>query len=281
MDITRYFSNQSIACNPLESLIDKYEAAGLLVDVDVDIEYKNAKISIKRKSELQDLLRSRGEPLHFRTYIRVQKDYGEVGERITHYRFRFSTQSNTLDVSSFDLALINEGFDYAGSIFSLQYCDESVISNKKDKIVFLAHSFDTKGEGYASRLSKFLDLLGCEVLSGEGFAPKAVSAKVRERLLVANLAVVIFSAKDDFTWLIQESTTASPKKPVLILVEEGVEWKSGIHGDIEYIRFPVGNIDASFIRVLEGLDDVGFTESYRRKTSNAFKQIKDNRPEKQ
>jgi hypothetical protein len=47
-------------------------------------------------------------------------------------------------------------------------------------------------------------------------------------------------------------------KPIIILVEEGVTFKSGILGDIEYIRFSAGIITESFSPILEGLRELGF-----------------------
>jgi hypothetical protein len=143
-----------------------------------------------------------------------------------------------------------------------------------EKIVFIAHSFDEVGNVYASRLAKLFDLLGFEVLSGQGFSPKGVSQKVKERLRVAKIIVAVFSEKDDFTWLWQEASLESREKPLFVLLEEGLQWKAGIHGDIEYIKFPQGNIDTSFVEILEGLDDLCLIESYRRKKSIAFSQIK-------
>lgn len=152
--------------------------------------------------------------------------------------------------------------------------DRGLIRVPIEKIVFIAHSFDEAGNLYALRLTKLFDLLGFEVLSGQGFSPKRISQKVKERLKVAKIIVVVFSEKDDFTWLWQEATIESREKPLFVLLEEGLQWKAGIHGDIEYIKFPKGNIEASFIEVLEGLDDLFFIESYRRKKSSASNKIK-------
>lgn len=145
------------------------------------------------------------------------------------------------------------------------------------KIVFIAHSFDEAGYKYSSRLSKLFNLLGFEVLTGEDFSPTSVSRTVRERLRVARLIVAIFSGSEEHTWLLQEAVIESREKPVFVLVEEGLQWKPGIHGDVRYISFPTGNIDDAIIQIMEGLDDQLFIESYKRKTSDAHREIQKER----
>jgi hypothetical protein len=130
---------------------------------------------------------------------------------------------------------------------------------KLQRTVFIAHSFDEAGRSYAFQLTKFLSLLGFEVATGEGFSPERISSKVKRRLLTQGIAIVVLSDKDDMTWLIQEMTGADfSGKPIIILVEEGVTFKSGILGDIEYIRFSAGIITESFSPILEGLRELGF-----------------------
>jgi len=102
-------------------------------------------------------------------------------------------------------------------------------------------------------------LLGFEVATGEGFSPERVSTKVKRRLTAQEIVVVIISARHDITWLTQETTGASfADKPLIVLVEEGAEFKPGILGDLEYIKFPSTNISSAFIPITEGLRELGF-----------------------
>lgn len=273
MRVNRYFIAEKVTCKPWETIIEKYESEGYDVEVEFNLSYPDADISIGRKKELQDTLRSKGEPTEYSARLYVRKEYLSI-ERVTDYHFWFWTTQSLLQITSHDLELINRGFDLAKQILNLQYCDKKDLPTaNKEKIVFLAHSFDEMGNAYALRLSKFLDLLGFNVLSGQGFSPKAISRKVKERLQIAKLILVVFSEKKDTTWLIQEAAIKSEGKPVIVLIEDGVEWEPGLHGDIEFIKFPRGNIEASFIGILEGLDDQRFIDSYRRKTSDALNQI--------
>jgi hypothetical protein len=134
-------------------------------------------------------------------------------------------------------------------------------TNKKNlrRTIFIAHSFDEIGLSYAYQLTKFLSLLGFEIATGEGFSPEKVSSKVKRRLSSQELALAIISERDDFTWLIQEMAGASfTEKPLFLLVEEGTDFKSGVLGDLEYIRFAKGKIAECFTPVLEGLRELGF-----------------------
>ena len=134
--------------------------------------------------------------------------------------------------------------------------------NKKQPLqrtIFLAHSFDDSGRSYAYQLTRFLSLLGFEIATGEGFSPERVSAKVKRRLASQELVVAILSERLDFTWLIQEMAGASfIEKPLFVLVEEGVDFKPAVLGDLEYIGFAKGKITDCFTPVLEGLRELGF-----------------------
>lgn len=128
------------------------------------------------------------------------------------------------------------------------------------KQVFIAHSFDEKGRSYAYQLTKFLNLLGFEVATGEGYSPEKVSTKVKRRLLAKELVIAIISPKEDYVWLIQEMAGADfLGKPLIPLVEQGVDFKGGVHGDLEYIKFKDGEISQTFTPITEGLRELGFS----------------------
>lgn len=139
---------------------------------------------------------------------------------------------------------------------------EGEVKRELNRTVFIAHSFDDLGRSYAFQITKFLSLLGFEVATGEGFSPESVSSKVKRRLMSQEVVIIILSERQDMTWLIQEMTGANfSEKPIIILVEEGVEFKPGILGDINYIRFGKGQIASSFTPILEGLRELEFSFS--------------------
>jgi len=128
------------------------------------------------------------------------------------------------------------------------------------RTVFIAHSFDDIGRSYAFQLIKLFSLIGFEVSTGEGYAPEKVFKKVRRRLLAQDVVVAIISNRDDLTWLIQEMTGAELADiPLIALVEEETEFKSGILGDLEFIRFPKGQISETITPILEGLRELGYS----------------------
>lgn len=117
------------------------------------------------------------------------------------------------------------------------------------------------------------------MISGRTFGAKKVSEKVKQRLDAARLVLVIWSAKKDYTWLIQESSIRADEKPLIILKEEEAEWNPGMHGDLEYIEFPKGEIQHAFIPLLEGLDEADFIMSYQRKSRIVHKKVKERKIE--
>lgn len=138
-----------------------------------------------------------------------------------------------------------------------QEIDDDVSRLKRS--VFIAHSFDDQGRSYAFQVTRFLGLLRFQVSTGEGFSPERVSTKVKRRLKSQEIVVVVLSAQQDPAWLIQEATAADvSEKPIIILVEEGVDFKAGLLGDIEYVRFPKGHVAETFAPMLEGLRELGF-----------------------
>jgi hypothetical protein len=132
-------------------------------------------------------------------------------------------------------------------------------SVSKRRSVFIAHAFDERGRNCAFLLTKLLSLLRFQVVSGEGFSPESVSAKVRRRLSAQGVVVAVLSRAEDQAWLTQEMTAADVlNKPLIVMVQSDVPFKPGILGDIEYIRFPPGQIEAAFVPLLEGLEEIGF-----------------------
>jgi hypothetical protein len=127
------------------------------------------------------------------------------------------------------------------------------------RTVFIAHAFTDAGRSYAFQLTKFLSLLGFEVATGEGYAPERVSSKVKRRLTAQEVVIAVLSKQQDSTWLVQELSGAEfVGKPIMLLVEEGTDFRAGVLGDLEYIRFREGSISETFAPMLEGLRELAF-----------------------
>jgi len=131
--------------------------------------------------------------------------------------------------------------------------------SQKQKSVFIAHSFDKKGKAYGQILARFLQLLEYDVKSGDKYSPERVDAKIKKRFTTQEILMIIYSPKADYTWLHQEAGGgAFVDKPVFIFKEKSVKIKEGIFKGREYLVFPAGNIEKTFIEVIEGLEEIDY-----------------------
>jgi hypothetical protein len=122
---------------------------------------------------------------------------------------------------------------------------------------FIAHAFDNQSQSLANELARFLTLLGIRCSSGRAFTPTRVSDKVNTRLASHDLFFALVTPHEDHTWLTQETSTASAySKPIFILKQSDVEFKSGLLGDQEYIPFAPGELSKAFIPILEGINAI-------------------------
>ena len=123
------------------------------------------------------------------------------------------------------------------------------------KNCFLSFSFDEHGMALAFELRDFFELLGVGFVSGLGYEPRPISEKVLSRLNEPiSLFVVLFTRSENQDWLQQEIGIAKGRNlPVMVLIEDGVDFKSGILSDNEFFKFPKNTISKSFIAVLQAL----------------------------
>lgn len=166
-------------------------------------------------------------------------------------------------------------------IFALEQARESVAGTREvevagtrevevagERTVFLAHSFDEKGSRIASIVERFLALLDFDVATGREYTSKRISEKVKQRIKGRAILVSILTARPEEAadekfrpseWLIQEASLAEGlDKPLFLLIEEGVKFDPGIHGDIEYIRFSEATLAEALIKLLEGFRELGY-----------------------
>jgi hypothetical protein len=192
-------------------------------------------------------------------------DYSIPRGRSVAFAFFYSSSSENIRITlGMDKAEnILRMFSKIEETLSLEPVKPGILQEERSfqrRTAFLAHSFDQTGKSYAYELIKFLNLLGFEVATGEGFSPERISKKVKERLISQEVVIVIVSKNEDITWLIQEATGATfVEKPLILLVEEGIELKLGIFGDLEYIRFSVSHITTTFVPILEGFKELGYS----------------------
>jgi len=123
---------------------------------------------------------------------------------------------------------------------------------------FVSFRFDEHSKALAFELREFLELTGVQFVSGLGFEPRSISAKVLERLQEPlDLFIVIYSTSGDSPWLNQEIGVARGRNlPILVLQEEGAQIESGLLGDTEHLFFSHGTISKAFVGILQALSYV-------------------------
>ena len=98
--------------------------------------------------------------------------------------------------------------------------------------------------------------MGFNVLTGRSYSPQSISNKVKERMDKQDIIIVIHTNGEEITWLTQETLLGSVKKTLIILKQQGANFKPGILNDFEYIEFIDRNIQTTFIPILEGLNEL-------------------------
>jgi hypothetical protein len=277
MQFTKYFRNAKLRCRPWDSIHDDFERRNLVVQPEFSLSYSDAVVAIKARQELRDVLASKGEPQRYSARVRVGQLNADVlmpdRPRDILWIDLPNSDGHQISVTGLETKTIDETFVLLSNGLHLELChrDETSIALRQ-KIVFIAHAFDDRGYGYGRRLEELFDCLGFDVRSGSSFAPTDVAAKISERMTQAKLVVTIATPQADMTWVTQEAAIASRDKPLIMLVEKGVDWKPGIHGTTEIISFPPNSIEQAFIPLMRGLDDLRFLESFKTKARLAVSQ---------
>ena len=120
---------------------------------------------------------------------------------------------------------------------------------------FLSLRFEKAPIAYAEKLKAFLGLLNTDVITGQGYEPKTIQAKVAQRLDQGfDFHIMLITANGQSAWQRDEmARTQDPSVFLILLLEEGAEFERGIYGDHEYIPFPKGRIAETFLPLLEGV----------------------------
>jgi hypothetical protein len=222
--------------------------------------------STEDSDEFRDILRSVSEPilsLDAEVYCRLSAEHLSGFDREPPaFSLEYRQDSIEVVLARNSAETIRRLFSLLEEAFTLEFIKPTIREERDTppkKTVFIAHSFDPVGKSYVYELIKFLNLIGFKVSTGEGFSPERVSKKVRDRLTSQEVVIVIVSQQEDTTWLIQEATGATfAEKPLILLIEQGVEFKPGILGDLEYIQFSKSYIASTFVPILEGLQSLGY-----------------------
>ena len=160
-------------------------------------------------------------------------------------------------VESDDLTMLAGLHDRIADLFRARNpVVENGVKSRSDlrPTVFLAHRFDELGKRYAEVVGRFLRLVGFEVLQGEGYEARDIPEKVADRVRSQDIFVCIVSDGDP-NWLLSEAAFAKGlSKYMVILVEEGLDFKKGIVGaDYEHLTFPKDFVEKAFNELLYAL----------------------------
>lgn len=124
--------------------------------------------------------------------------------------------------------------------------------------VFISYRFSRANKIPVAELTRFLELLGVQVLTGESYEPRSVSEKVKDRLSEnVDLLVYLISDSGESAWLRDEITSSRVQGAFLApLVQKGLRIDPGMLGDVEYLRFEKGHVGDTFIGLIEALEFV-------------------------
>jgi hypothetical protein len=239
----------------LPELPSRLAKAGLSVkSYDISIRRYPTNIEYDSMEEALNDVRANGEPKSYE-----MRFWGMLNAK----SFGFSRFVNLSDQEILSINLSGFGsVEDARSLadfLGLQIDSISTEKNSLEKKCFIAHRFDEVGSELADKLARFLNLLNFEVSTGRGFSPGSVSEKVKARMEMQSLVFAVMTPGDDSTWLIQESLLGSLGKPLFVLKEKTYSFKPGLLGDHEYIPFTSPTIETTFVPILEGIRDLGFT----------------------
>jgi hypothetical protein len=255
---------ERVASSVPSTMLVEPDGKELLLDRYFKLETVSLLASTRDAKEFRDILRTMEDPpvivqadvdCYFKAqHLRaIEKQPPALSFILDKDGIRVSLARNTAD----EIKILFSAFEETFSLVTVKPAGEG--RKARRRAVFLAHSFDERGKSYAYELIKFLTLLGFRVTTGEGYSPQGISAKVKTRLMDQEVVIALLSKQEDSTWLTQEAAGAAfSKKPLIPLVEHGVIFKSAVLGDLEYIRFSVGQISEVFVPLLEGLQELGY-----------------------
>lgn len=121
---------------------------------------------------------------------------------------------------------------------------------------FLSYRFNPRSKSYVLELTRFLGLVGVNVVTGLGYEPRKISEKVIERLREGGHSFFIYliTREGESTWTRDELAVARGSDlPLVLLVEKGGEIGKGLLADWEYIEFEVDHIGDAFIPIMEAV----------------------------
>lgn len=125
--------------------------------------------------------------------------------------------------------------------------------------VFLGRHFDERASAIAQKLTRFLSLLGLDVIEAERYTAQAIPSKVSSLIDRQAIYLGLVTKNPEHDWITGEASYAHGKaRHVILITEEGAGFNPTILGkDYEQIRFVGDEIETSFTKLLEEFRDIG------------------------
>lgn len=263
-----------------------FEAGLIAKAVERIVGDKPQRVDIKHLEDLADggsVMHNLTSPLELAQVCDISKHYIDVSIRTSSGDYRsFSLKGSdgliVGDVWADTVEGMKEIFDLLTSGLTLEEASDEIIAKKRGPTLkdvserlavierfvlepnrmlrcFLSYRFTSENEVPARKLHQFLVLLGIDVVTGDTYEPQPISQKVMERLKGDLDFIILLVCQDgESLWTRDEIATAKHKMiPLIPIVEEGVEFSSGLFGDLEYVPYSKGHIGDSFLKVLEAI----------------------------
>lgn len=221
--------------------------------------YEN--ISCRDTLQLAEILKRQGDFENLRT----SEEISDPDNKSREFKVAliFSRDSIAVSFASSDIDIVNAAHADIKDQFNLRnpaipQADPMRVS-KLHATIFLGRHFDTKTGVIASKLNKFLSLIGFKVVEGEEFNSQAIPEKVRQRIDAQDIYIGLVTGTREHEWITAEAAYAQGKgKHVILIIEEKSGFRPTILGrDHEHIPFGAGAIEQAFIKLLGEFRSVG------------------------
>lgn len=141
--------------------------------------------------------------------------------------------------------------------------EQEYLDKEKKLRCFISHRFNPKSKIIVLELTRFLELLGVEVITGIEYEPRSVSEKILARLEDSDFTIYLITNEGESTWIRDEMSVSIGKGYLIIpLVENGAEFDKGILGDWQFVPYETDHIGDTFISLIEAINYI------RKKDSN-------------
>lgn len=125
--------------------------------------------------------------------------------------------------------------------------------------IFLGRHFDNGGDEAGLLVGRFISLLRFEVKEADEYRAMQIPEKVKPMIESQDIYIGLVTGNRDHGWIVAESSYAAARgKHIILIVEDGANFNPTLQGhDFEQIRFPKGQIEKCFIKLLSEFRSLG------------------------